>query len=249
MLDHLSGGRLELGVGRGVSPYEVGYHGVDAGRTREIFREALTVLVTGLTGERLTHAGEHYRYADVPIELHPLQKPYPPLWYATSSPESVPWAAAMGFNLMQLGPATAARPNVEVYRTTWEAHHDDPGRLNPHVTSPKVGINRQVVVAETDEEALAAVRAAHPRWAQSFIKLWRDHGDVTYERRVDLDGALHHETIIAGSPARVREQVQRAFDESGCNYMTCAFAWGSLTHQQAMCSLRLFANEVMPAFR
>src|SRR6059036_381673 len=54
MLDHLSGGRLEMGVGRGVSPYEVGYHGFDPARTRPMFQEALDVLVAGMTSTRLT---------------------------------------------------------------------------------------------------------------------------------------------------------------------------------------------------
>ncbi len=49
MLDQLSGGRLELGVGRGVSPYELAYFGVDADGTRPIFDEALAVLIAGLT--------------------------------------------------------------------------------------------------------------------------------------------------------------------------------------------------------
>src|SRR6185312_15438157 len=81
MLDQISGGRLELGIGRGVSPYELGYFGVDAAATREIFNETLAVLLAGLTHERLTFEGKHYRYHDVPMELHPLQQPYPPLWY------------------------------------------------------------------------------------------------------------------------------------------------------------------------
>src|ERR671937_2422464 len=89
MLDHLSGGRLELGIGRGVSPYELGYFGVDAAGTRAMFNEALAVLVAGLTHERLTFEGQHYQYRDVPMELHPLQQPYPPLWYPTHVPESV----------------------------------------------------------------------------------------------------------------------------------------------------------------
>src|SRR5499426_2101226 len=67
MLDHLSDGRLELGIGRGVSPYELGYFGVDAADTRVIFNETLAALVAGLTHERLTFEGQHYRYHDVPM--------------------------------------------------------------------------------------------------------------------------------------------------------------------------------------
>ena len=248
MLDHLSGGRLELGVGRGVSPYELGYHGVDAARSREIFQEALAVLVAGLTQERLTHEGAHYRYRDVPMELGPLQRPYPPLWYATSNLDSVAWAAAQGMHMIGLGPAAAFRPFVDRYRELWPQHKDDPNRLNAHVATPKIGMNRQVVVAETDAEAERIVRAAHPEWAHSFLKLWQDHGDHTYDHRVDLEGALRHETILCGSPARVREQVARLLDVSGCNYLTCAFAWGDLTHEQSLRSLQLFAHEVIPAF-
>jgi alkanesulfonate monooxygenase SsuD/methylene tetrahydromethanopterin reductase-like flavin-dependent oxidoreductase (luciferase family) len=249
MLDHLSGGRLELGVGRGVSPYEVGYHGLDPSRTRAMFQEALAVLVAGMTSERLTYKGEHYRYENVPMELAPLQTPYPPLWYATSNLESVPWAAAAGMHLVGLGPADAYRPFVETYRAVRAEHANDAGRLNPHVTEPRIGINRQVIVADTDAEAEAIARAVHPRWARSFVKLWADHGDTTYVHRTNLDAALRSETILAGSPDRVRVQVARLIEATGVDYVIGAFAWGDLTLAQSMRSLRLFAQHVMPAFQ
>ena len=109
MLDQMSGGRLELGVGRGVSPYELACFGVDPAQTREIFDEALAVLLAGLTCERLTFEGRHYRYRDVPMEVHPLQRPYPPLWYPTHNPASIDYAARHGFNYVGLGPAVVLR--------------------------------------------------------------------------------------------------------------------------------------------
>src|SRR5581483_10355169 len=78
MLDQLSGGRLELGVGRGISPYELGYFGVDPAKTRALFDEALAIILAGLTRERLTYHGRYHHFDDVPIELRPLQRPYPP---------------------------------------------------------------------------------------------------------------------------------------------------------------------------
>src|ERR1700757_233066 len=64
MLDQLSGGRLELGVGRGVSPYELRNFGVDPKNSRAMFDEALAVLLAGLTQEQLSFAGAHYHYRD-----------------------------------------------------------------------------------------------------------------------------------------------------------------------------------------
>jgi alkanesulfonate monooxygenase SsuD/methylene tetrahydromethanopterin reductase-like flavin-dependent oxidoreductase (luciferase family) len=248
MLDHLSGGRLELGVGRGVSPYELGYFGVEADRTRALFDEALSVIIAGLTHARLTFEGRHYQFRDVPMELHPLQQPYPPLWYPTHNPESVGYAARQGFHFVGLGPAALVRQHVETYWTTWEAHRQKAGRLNGHVAEPKVGIMRQVFVADTDDEALAATRAAHGHWYRSITKLWHDHDDHSPDGLFAWETATQHETILFGSPARVREQLARLLEVSGCNYVIGAFAWGTLTPAQTRRSLRLFAEEVMPAF-
>jgi alkanesulfonate monooxygenase SsuD/methylene tetrahydromethanopterin reductase-like flavin-dependent oxidoreductase (luciferase family) len=248
MLDHLSGGRLELGVGRGVSPYELGYFGVDAAGTRAIFDEALAVLLTGMTHARLTFEGTHYQYHDVPMELHPLQQPYPPLWYPTHNPESVVYAARHGYHFVGLGPAAAVRQHVDAYWQTWEAHRQESGRLNGHVAAPKVGVVRQVFVANTDAEALAATRTAHGDWYHSITKLWHDHDDHSVDGLFAWETATQYETILFGSPAHVREQIARLLEVSGCNYIVCAFAWGTFPHEQTLRSLRLFTEEVMPAF-
>src|SRR6186997_439098 len=60
MLDQMSGGRLELGIGRGISPYEVGYYGVDPATGPERFTEAMQVIMKGLTEKRLVHAGKYF---------------------------------------------------------------------------------------------------------------------------------------------------------------------------------------------
>jgi len=248
MLDQLSDGRLELGVGRGVTPYELRYYGVDPAGTRAIFNEALAVLIAGMTSPRLTFEGEHYQYHDVPMELHPFQLPYPPLWYPTHNPESVEYAARNGYNFVGLGPAAAVREHVDRYWRTWELHRHDPGRLNGHVAAPKVGILRQVVVADTDDEALAMARAAHGDWYRSITKLWHDNSDHSVDGLFAWETATQYETMIFGSPKRVREQVGRLVEASGCNYVICAFAWGTLPQQRALHSLQLFAQGVMPEF-
>ena len=248
MLDQMSGGRLELGVGRGVSPYELGYHGVDASQTREIFREALSVLVAGFTSSRLSFKGQFYSFDNVPLVLRPMQQPYPPLWYATSTMESIPWAAERGMNLMRLGPAKAMREGTDLYERVWTEYRDDPNRLNPQVEQPRVGMNRQIFLAQTDGEAQAIAATAFRDWFRSFNQLWEAFGDTTYARRGQYEALLESETLLIGSPERVRGMIERAFVDSGCNYMGLSFAWGSLTHEQSLSSMKLFVEQVMPAF-
>jgi alkanesulfonate monooxygenase SsuD/methylene tetrahydromethanopterin reductase-like flavin-dependent oxidoreductase (luciferase family) len=182
------------------------------------------------------------------MELRPLQQPYPPLWYPTHNAESVEYAARHGYHFVGLGPATHVRQHVDIYWQTWEAHRHASGRLNGHVAAPQVGIVRLVVVADSDAEALAATRAAHGAWYRSITKLWHDHDDHSIDGLFAWEPALQGETILFGTPARVREHMAQLLEVSGCNYAICAFAWGTLPHEQALRSLRLFAGEVMPAF-
>ena len=84
MLDHLSNGRMEVGVGRGVSPFELKYHKVEHDQSREIFIDAYECIRAGLTTDELTYHGPHYSYDNVPIALRPLQQPHPPFWYGSS---------------------------------------------------------------------------------------------------------------------------------------------------------------------
>jgi alkanesulfonate monooxygenase SsuD/methylene tetrahydromethanopterin reductase-like flavin-dependent oxidoreductase (luciferase family) len=80
MLDQMSGGRFELGVGRGVSPIEVGFYGADPAKGPKQLAEALEVIKKGLASDILNYKGEFYRFDNVPIALHPVQRPHPPLW-------------------------------------------------------------------------------------------------------------------------------------------------------------------------
>ncbi len=100
MLDHLSRGRLELGIGRGASPYELAMLNVDVAETKAMFDEALDIILMGLTTGRVDYAGEHYTFRDVLIPTRPYQQPYPPLWYPTSNPASMPWVGEQRFNLL-----------------------------------------------------------------------------------------------------------------------------------------------------
>ncbi len=247
MLDHLSGGRVELGISRGVSPHELACFGVDAAGTREIFAEALEVFRAGMTQEVLSHHGQHFQYHDVPMEIRPLQRPYPPLWYPTHNPASVEYAAQHGYHFATLGPIALVRQLTDRYRSTWTTHQHDKDRINGHVADPKLGVLRQIFIADTDAEAMTIARDAYRTWFNSITWLWHRRQDNSVDKLFDWDLGLAAETVLIGSPAKVREQVTRLVAESGINYVIGAFAWGSLTHAQSRHSLDLFVREVMPA--
>src|SRR5690606_30550640 len=85
MIDHMTKGRYEFAVGRGISPYELAYHNVSHLDAPHKFREALQVLLAALTQDRVDFSGEFFKYRSVPIELSPYQKPLPPMWAATGN--------------------------------------------------------------------------------------------------------------------------------------------------------------------
>src|SRR6185312_10383524 len=80
MVDQLSRGRLEIGLGRGIQPWECQVYNLDPQDTRALFRESLDVLLMGLATGRVDYAGEHLTFRDVPVTMRPYQQPYPPLW-------------------------------------------------------------------------------------------------------------------------------------------------------------------------
>lgn len=244
MLDHLSHGRLELGIGRGVSPWELGHNGVDAAKSRELFVASLDDLLAGLRGDGSAFGD----LGGAPLEMRPMQLPHPPLSVASTNPDTIAWAGRHGMNLMGLGPASAWAPLVELYHEEREAHLSDSGRMNDHVAQPRVGLSRQVLVAETDDEARTLAREVHPHFANSFVKLWEDNGDDFVRHRTDLEAAMDGLTMLVGSPASVSDMIRQTIDVTGINYITCSFAWGTLTREQADRSMELFATEVMPGF-
>ena len=130
MLDHISNGRLEIGVGRGVSPFELAYYGISFMDSREIFDEALDVIVDGLRNERLSHRGPHYRFDSVPMELTPKQRPNPPFWYGVSTPESLMAAARRGMNMVTLGPTSMVKDLGTRYREEVARHKGGPGETS-----------------------------------------------------------------------------------------------------------------------
>jgi alkanesulfonate monooxygenase SsuD/methylene tetrahydromethanopterin reductase-like flavin-dependent oxidoreductase (luciferase family) len=245
MLDQMSGGRFLYGVGRGISPVEVGFYGVNFDTGAEQFREAFEAIRIGLTEDELTYHGKFYDFDHVPIAMKPLQKPYPELWYGTSRPDSIPWAAERGAHIVTLRDTQAARAIIDLYKSEWEKR----GRSQADL--PLMGINRHIVVADSEPEARATARRGYRPWRRHMEHLWAKY-DVPFPLAQSLpaewDDLQDKGHAIAGTPAQVRDYVLNVTEAAGASYFVCDFAFGTITRDEAMRSVELFAREVMPAF-
>ena len=245
MLDNLSGGRLELGLGRGISPIEMRYFGVEAGKAQAMFEESRDIIMRGLAGGPLDHAGAFFTFKDVPVVLRPAQHPHPPLWYGVSKPESVDWCAREGVNIGSNQPLAKTRAIVDRFRKLWAENGRDPSAL------PRIGATRHVVVAETDAEALSLARRGYALWFASFMNLFRkfDIHPPGLSYPPDFDDLLASGDAIAGSPSTVRDQLRRQIGAMDVTYLFCRFAFGDLAREEVLRSIDLFNREAIPAFR
>jgi alkanesulfonate monooxygenase SsuD/methylene tetrahydromethanopterin reductase-like flavin-dependent oxidoreductase (luciferase family) len=239
MLDHLSRGRFDFGVGRGIVPYEMAYFGLHHLETEEIYREALDVILQGLTSDVLDHRGPRYQYRKVPMVLRPFQQPHPPLWYGLGHLAGAEWAATNRVHVITNNPADGTRPLFDRYREVWERKH-------AAVAMPRLGMSRHVIVAETDARAEALARPNYAVWYGNLTKLWRDFGALPVRFARDFDEARQRGIAIAGTPARVREEIERQVAASGCTYFVGRLMFGEMAEAEAAASVDLFAAEVMP---
>src|SRR5260221_2124566 len=244
MLDQMGHGRFLYGVGRGISPIEVGFYGVNFDTGMQQFREAYEAIRIGLTENELTYHGKFYDFDHVPIVMKPVQKPYPELWYGTSRPDSIPWAAKEGANIVTLRDTVQARAIIDLYRSEWLKL----GRAEADL--PLMGINRHIVVAETEERAREIATRAYRPWRRHMELLWAKY-DVPFPLKASLpeewDTLQAHGHAIAGTPAQVKDYVAIQTEAAGATYFVSDFAFGSITPDEARRSAELFAEHVMPA--
>ena len=176
MLDQMSRGRFLLGIGKGISPIEVGYYGVDYKNADKMFAESFAIIMQALTKKTVDFEGEFFRYKNVPFEVQPFQKPHPPLWYGVVNPDSAERAAKAGMNFISNSTAAMVKAKVARYSAAYKATVGQP--------APKFGMNRYMVLAETEDEALQVARRAYRRWWSSFMSLWHKHNIRADQRQL-----------------------------------------------------------------
>ena len=244
ILDHLSGGRFEFGIGRGASPHELDALGIDSAKAARMYAEAFDTIQRCFTQEAVTTTGEFWRLNDYVVEMKPLQRPRPPLWYAVGSPDSAVWPARNGVNVVCGGPVSRVRAVADRYREEADAAGLD-------ATAPLIGFNRYIVVGGSDREAREMGRKAWPAFYESFIKLWRKHGTEPVNAKLppSFDQLAESGYAIVGSARTVAQQLSDQVARAGVNYVIGSFMFGSMPHAEAAASIRRFAEDVMPVVK
>jgi alkanesulfonate monooxygenase SsuD/methylene tetrahydromethanopterin reductase-like flavin-dependent oxidoreductase (luciferase family) len=248
MLDHLSGGRLEIGFGKGGNPYELLPYGIEAGDAQRLYDHHYDALMGSLVTGAIGTSGE----AQMPLLTR--QRPHPPLWYPSSNPGSITRLGAMGINTI-LG-FSFRSPSAQETRRRRDEYFDSVATApagtplgGAGASTPRFGMMRNVYVGESDALARQRVVEAMDVFYRQFTAVWRRHGDARFEQTQDFGRAIEEGRLIAGSAATVRAQLAGLLRASGCNHFAGAFAFGSLSYAEARASLLRFGADVAPALR
>jgi alkanesulfonate monooxygenase SsuD/methylene tetrahydromethanopterin reductase-like flavin-dependent oxidoreductase (luciferase family) len=255
MLDHLSRGRLEVGVGRGVSPFELRFNNVEHDDSRDIFFDGFACLTKALSQDTFSHDGKYFHYGETPMPMRPYQTPHPPFWYGSSNTIGSTWAGEQGLHFTANGPTAQAKPNIVAFREALAKRGGAASPKSEFKGGAAIGILRHIVVADTDAEAERIARPAldyHLKslnWLRTAAVAAGGSDLVTrlnVRRGTSYEECVANGMVLAGTPATVRAAIERETAELGINYLLAYLFFGAMTYADAKRSLDLFAAEVMP---
>jgi alkanesulfonate monooxygenase SsuD/methylene tetrahydromethanopterin reductase-like flavin-dependent oxidoreductase (luciferase family) len=237
MLDYLTGGRLEVGIGPGAGVSESVKAGLDAEEIRPRYSSGAEVLAKYLTGKRVTHHDDFYNLDDVPI-VPRMRQDSPRVWVTAMSPQSVTWAAQQGFNVCT---AWFATEMVAQLSSTYREASAEAGRT---ADPSNFGVRRRVFVAPTDAEAQDLADAAMDPVSAAVA---RDLG-VSFEA---ADPAIrgmfaNPDDIITGSPQTVTERLVEQVRTIGAGHVVFLPDAKMFTAEDLRRSHELIGKEVAP---
>ena len=256
MLDLMSDGRAELGVGRGFVAFDYDRFGIDRDSGQDRLKDGLAVVRKAWSGERFSHHGPFFRYDDIEVWPRPQQRPHPPIWLSCSgTPASFEWAGTQGHRIMTVayrGVAPLIKLN-QLYRDSWKAAGHKAGEH-------EISAHYQVVLAENRDEAKAIGTEALSRYMNATthtidrLRLDSEREEAAKRDKIadelrDLDKIIDECRVIIGTPADAIKTLERAHELMGFTQIDCTFYFGGMSFAHAQRSHRLFAGEVMPKLR
>jgi alkanesulfonate monooxygenase SsuD/methylene tetrahydromethanopterin reductase-like flavin-dependent oxidoreductase (luciferase family) len=245
MVDVLSGGRLDLGIGRGYQQPEFGGFGLDLAEKEAMFDEAVVVLQKCWGEESFTHEGKYWNFIDASPQPRFVQQPHPPVWFATDSTAGMQKAAGNGWGLLlpQGRSLASVADQMDRYRSVITA-------VSAAATS-RVYLARAMYVAASDDiahaEAMGPYRAfqqlanrlaGRPEGWQQQVSIGPNAGPFAHDGNVD-------DSVIFGSPETCIATLRKIHD-LGVDKVMLFTNLGELSHEKIVNSLTLFGREVLP---
>lgn len=253
-LDILSGGRLEVGIGRGFSPREYAVFGAPIEASRDLADEGLAILRASFEPGPFSHEGRHYRIEALDLVPRIVQRPPPPLWTAAVSPGTFDWAAerALGVLAGPFKPWFMVKHDLQRYRAAWK-----------HPQPPRCGMTVGVLCLADRARARALAQPAFtwfygelfkvtlPVLEQLYPSYEQLHEMGRFRRwiKLGIDAGLA-DTLgltVVGDPQDCIRRLGK-YAEAGVTHLLCAFGAGAVEGEVVRESMSLFAREVIPAF-
>lgn len=270
MLDQLSRGRVEFGTGIGVHEHEFIRWGQDYYQRAAISEEVLQIVKMAWTQDEVTFDGKFFTFDEALPQPKPFQQPYPPIWAAVHSDAALEFAARNNYHVSQnLDTDDVVARKFQLYRDVWkQCEHAGP--------MPRIFLQRQVHIAETDEKAHdearqfiasrtgGAVPVGGGPIAQTRIG-WGSHARGMGRDSERADDKARGETIrnaansyefnienglaVVGSPETVIKTLQASQAKIGYDIFCTNHEIGRMPDEMVKNSIRLFGKEVIPAFK
>ena len=242
-LDIISGGRAIFGIGRGSNPRQFQGYGVDLEEGRGRFQEALDFILKAWASDEFSFQGEHYQAHDLTVSPKPEQKPHPPVYIASNSPDTFSLVGSLGYNIL-VAPLVVsiqgALDGLEVYRATLAEHGHDPASL-------KVNVNVPVYVTEDRSKA----RGGFEETFNNYLGVIRSNSSQATSRLANMTyDQVYDDYGVIGDPEQCIAKLRSLQEMYQNQEFMCWFnTGGMLPHGEVEKSMRLFAKEVMPHFK
>ncbi len=265
-LDILSNGRVDLGTGRSITEQELGGFGIDPADSRPMWEEAIQMIPKMWTTDTFSWEGDYFSIPPRNVIPKPVQKPHPPMWMACTQPESFRLAGSKGLGALSFGFIAPGilEASLGVYRSGG-ASADPVGAF----VNNQFAATTFACVAPTDEEALEHGRPAAEFFQESLgilfvpwakaqnvppsYQYYQTLAAMVEQRLAQSDGSEFEQAwqsgaIAIGSPERVRGVVQK-YADAGIDQLILLVQAGRISHESCLQTIRLFGEEIIPAFR
>lgn len=254
MLDVLSNGRLELGVGRGYQPLEFKAFDVEMSESRDRFNESLEIVEMLWTGDKVSFHGKFYSFDDLRLRPAPVQS-VAPIWVAAVSPPTVEWAAKEGRRVLtgpQITPLHIVKETNDTYRRLLEEHgHDTTNLVLPQARNIYCATSAERAYNDPMESMIWFKKLNATRISSSGVT---DASYDFYKRAqanllsTDYDDLLSTGALLSGTPEKLISAIRELEDTTGMNYLIVNAEFAAMSTEKVLESLSLFASEVMPKF-